>query len=105
MKLDNEKTNIIAACLLLTMFSLAFFSMLVDANTMDELAHTPAGYSYIVKQDMRLNPEHPPLLKDLAGLSVWLGSKISNEPIIFPEDVDSWTKDLNGQWEFGRELL
>jgi len=68
-------TNILASFLLLLMFGLAFFSILGDANTMDELAHTPSGYSYIVKQDMRLNPEHPPLLKDMAGLSVLIGSK------------------------------
>jgi len=105
MKLNNKATNIIAACLLTLMFGLAFFSMLGDANTMDELAHTPAGYSYIVKQDMRLNPEHPPLLKDLAGLSIWLGSKITNDPIYFPDQVEPWTEDLNGQWDFGRELL
>jgi len=105
MKLNNKTTNIIAACLLTLMFGLAFFSMLGDANTMDELAHTPAGYSYIVKQDMRLNPEHPPLLKDLAGLSIWLGSKITNDPVYFPDQVEPWTEDLNGQWDFGREFL
>lgn len=105
MKIKDELTNIIAASLLLLMFLLAFFSMVKDANTMDELAHTPAGYSYIVKQDMRLNPEHPPLLKDLAGLSVWLGAKISNEPIYFPDQIKAWKEDLNGQWEFGREFL
>jgi len=105
MKLNNKTTNIIAVCLLTLMFGLAFFSMLGDANTMDELAHTPAGYSYIVKQDMRLNPEHPPLLKDLAGLSVWLGSKITNDPVYFPDQVKPWTEDLNGQWDFGREFL
>jgi len=87
------------------MFGLAFFSMLGDANTMDELAHTPAGYSYIIKQDMRLNPEHPPLLKDLAGLSVWLGSKITGEKINFPDQHPAWQNKVNGQWEFGRQFL
>jgi len=105
MKLNNKITNIIAVCLLVLMFGLAFFSMLGDANTMDELAHTPAGYSYIIKKDMRLNPEHPPLLKDLTGLSIWLGSKITNDPVYFPDKVKSWTHDLNGQWDFGREFL
>ena len=105
MKINNKITNIIAVCLLVLMFGLAFFSMLGDSNTMDELAHTPSGYSYIVKQDMRLNPEHPPLLKDLSGLSVWLGSKITNTPVYFPDQVKPWTQDLNGQWDFGREFL
>ncbi len=103
--MNKITTNIITAGLLAFMLGLAFFSILGDANTMDELAHTPAGYSYIVKQDMRLNPEHPPLLKDMAGLSVWLGSKITDTPITFPEQDHSWQSDKNGQWEFGRELL
>ena len=103
--MNKITTNILAVSLLMLMFGLAFFSILGDANTMDELAHTPAGYSYIIKQDMRLNPEHPPLLKDLSGLSVWLGSKITGTEIIFPNQDHSWQSDVNGQWEFGRELL
>lgn len=105
MKLNNKWTNILAACLLTFMLLLAFFSMRNDSATMDELAHTPAGYSYIVKQDMRLNPEHPPLLKDLAGLSVWFGSKITNEPINFPDQHKSWQEYINGQWDFGANLF
>ncbi len=98
-------SNFIAGGLLVLMFLLGFFSMKGDSATMDELAHTPAGYSYVSQLDMRLNPEHPPLLKDLAGLSVWLGSKITNTPVNFPENVKSWQEDVNGQWDFGRELF
>ncbi len=103
--MNRSATNIIAIGLLSLMFGLGFFSMLNDANTMDELAHTPAGYSYIIKQDMRLNPEHPPLLKDLAGLSIWLGSKITGEKINFPDQEPAWQDKVNGQWEFGRQFL
>ncbi len=105
MKSNNLITNLIALILLTLMFGLAFFSMLGDALTMDELAHTPAGYSYITQQDMRLNPEHPPLLKDMAGLSVWLGAKITNTPLKFPDQAYAWQSKLNGQWEFGRNFL
>ncbi len=103
--MKNQLTNIFAIILLALMFGLGFFSMLGDSLTMDELAHTPAGYSYILKQDMRLNPEHPPLLKDMAGFSIWLGSKITNTPISFPEQSHAWQNKLNGQWEFGRVFL
>ena len=103
--MNKITTNIIATSLLGLMFCLAFFSILGDANTMDELAHTGAGYSYIVKQDMRLNPEHPPLLKDLAGLSVWLGSKITQTKINFPDQIEAWQEEKNGQWDFGRQFL
>ncbi len=69
--------------------------------TMDELAHLPAGYSYISQHDMRLNPEHPPLIKDMAGLGVWLWSKISGTTINFPDQIKAWKNDVNGQWDFG----
>ena len=105
MKFDNKITNILAGFLLMLMLFLTFFSIQNDSLTMDELAHTPAGYSYISQKDMRLNHEHPPLLKDMAGLSVWLGSKITNTKINFPIEHKSWQEDLNGQWDFGREFL
>ena len=103
--MDNKTTNILASLLLVIIFCLGFFSVRGDSTTMDELAHIPAGYSYITQQDMRLNPEHPPLLKDLAGLSVLIGSKINQTPINFPSEHKSWQEDLNGQWDFGREFL
>lgn len=36
--------------------------------TVDEVAHLPAGYSYWVTHDFRMNPEHPPLVKLLAAI-------------------------------------
>lgn len=105
MKLNKPTTYILVTLLLVLMMDLAFFSILNDSTTMDELAHIPAGYSYISQKDMRLNPEHPPVLKDLSGLSVWFGSKIAKSPINFPDQVKSWQQDINGQWDFGREFL
>lgn len=101
----NKITKNLAGLLLIIMLALAFFSMRGDSATMDELAHIPAGYSYIIQKDMRLNPEHPPLIKDLSGIFVWLGSKITDKPIAFPDQAKSWREDINGQWEFGRDLL
>jgi len=104
-KFNNKITNILAGCLLVLMLLLAFLSMLDDSATMDEQAHIPAGYSYISQKDMRINPEHPPLLKDLAGLSVWLGSKLTASPINFPIQAKSWQEGINDQWEFGSVFL
>ncbi len=104
-KLTDKTTFLVAAGLLALMLGLAFFSVADDSATMDELAHIPAGYSYIDQQDMRLNPEHPPLLKDLAGLSIWIGSKITGQEINLPLSHKSWTEDINGQWDFGGEFL
>ncbi|OGZ18501.1 MAG: hypothetical protein A2175_01110 [Candidatus Nealsonbacteria bacterium RBG_13_42_11] len=87
------------------MLSLAFFSMLGDSQTMDEVSHLPAGYSYITQHDMRINPEHPPLMKDMAGLGVWIWSKISGTQINFPSEIKAWKDDINGQWDFGFNFM
>ena len=70
-----------------------------DSAIMDELAHIPAGYSYVKYQDYRLNPEHPPLVKMLAGLPLLF------KDYNFPLDKTSWTTDINGQWDAGRQFL
>lgn len=98
--LTNKLTNIIAICLLTFVFLISVFSMAGDSLTMDELAHLSAGYSYLTQKDMRLNPEHPPLIKDLAAIPL-----LFIKDIKFPSDSKAWTSDVNGQWDFGRELL
>ena len=42
----------------------------LDGFTIDEPYHIAAGASYLRWGDYRLNPEHPPLVKLIAGLSV-----------------------------------
>lgn len=87
------------ALILSAMFALMLASSFGDSGTMDELAHIPAGYSYVKFQDFRLNPEHPPLVKALAGA-----------PLLFldlnyPMGDRSWTEDVNGQWAQGAKFL
>ncbi len=98
--MSNRATNIIAAFLLLLMFFIAVSSIAGDSLTMDELAHLPAGYSYLTQKDMRLNPEHPPLIKDLAAFPLLFIKGIN-----FPSEIKSWKNDVNGQWEFGNNFL
>jgi 4-amino-4-deoxy-L-arabinose transferase and related glycosyltransferases of PMT family len=74
-------------------------SSLQESATMDELAHIPAGYSYLKFGDDRLNPEHPPLLKDLSAIPL-VFMKLN-----FPKDSDYWQKYVNGQWDVGRAFL
>jgi len=97
--MSNRLTNIIAVIILVSMFTLAITSMKDDSAIMDEVAHLPAGYSYLAQQDYRLNPEHPPLIKDLAAIPL-LFMKIN-----FPAQITSWTKDINGQWDFGFNFM
>ena len=61
-------SNLFAVLLLGGMFFLMFFSSFDDSAIFDETAHIGAGYSYLTEKDGRLNPEHPPLIKDLSAL-------------------------------------
>jgi hypothetical protein len=57
----------IAALLLLFQLGLQIRLSRVDSQTTDEAVHLSAGYSYWEWKDLTLNPEHPPLVKLLAG--------------------------------------
>lgn len=75
-----------------------------DGAIFDETAHIPAGYSYVTKHEIRLNPEHPPLIKDLAGLPLLFLN------LNFDTDQPFWAGTLpkkwdEGQWAAGRYLL
>lgn len=88
-----------AGVLLVMMFGLGVSAMAGDSATVDEVAHISAAYSYLHYGDYRLNPEHPPLAKDLAGLPLqFLDLK-------FPENEAAWTTEVNGQWESGRSFI
>ncbi len=71
-----------------------------DSLTIDELSHLPAGISYVTQQDYRLNPEHPPLQKILAGFA----AVTAVHPKV-PLESRGWTDETNGQWSFGTDLL
>ena len=99
MNLKFWKINLIAAILLVTMFTLAIGSMKNDSAIRDELPHIVAGYSYLTQLDYRINPEHPPLIKDLSAI-----------PLLFlrpnfPLDHPSWKNEVNGQWTLGDVFL
>jgi len=100
MKLSNWLTNIVAGCFLVFVFLVAVLSIKDDSLTMDEVAHLPAGYSYLTQKDMRLNPEHPPLIKDLATIPL-----LFIKGIKFPSEIKEWKEDINGQWGFGFNFL
>ncbi len=96
---SKKFTNLIACLLLLFMLIVAILSMKGDSLTMDELAHIPAGYSYMHERDYRLNPEHPPLLKDLAAIPLLFMN------LKFDKDFSAWKDDINGQWAMGWKFI
>ena len=99
-KTMKKLSPILAILAVLIMLVLATISQKQESAIMDEVAHIPAGYSYLTQKDMRLNPEHPPLLKDLSAIPA-----LFNNGIHFPSDTKSWTTDVNGQWDFGFKFL
>jgi len=102
MKLKNKK-NALVFGLFLLVFVLAILSSLNDSATSDEPPHIVSGYSYLKKHDMRLNPEHPPLVKDLAALPL-LFLKLN-----FPESDLAWQQPDGPYWwhqfNLGRKFL
>lgn len=72
-----------------------------DSLTTDEKAHIPAGYSYVNHGDFRLNPEHPPLLKSLSGISLLATKKLwgGNDFV----DKQSWQQ--GDQWQAGEDFI
>jgi len=102
--LSSRIANIIAVILLGIMFLTAVFSMKDDSLTFDELAHISAGYSYLAKQDYRLNPEHPPLVKDIPALPLLFLD------LNFPDTGSNWLQKESApawwvQFDLGNEFL
>ena len=97
---SDKKTKIVAVIIISVAIVLAITSIWDDSLIVDEIPHIGAGYSYLIKQDLRLNPEHPPLVKDLAAFPLLL---LKLKQTAF--ETKQWLTDVNGQWEFGKNLI
>ncbi len=97
--ISRKTSTLLAFSLLLIMGIAALASTLEDAVTTDESPHITSGYSYLKFQDMRLNPEHPPLVKDAAAIPLLF------KDINFPTDHPAWTSMINAQWDLGPQFL
>ncbi len=102
--MSNKATGIIAFILLSIMLLLSVFSIKDDALTFDELAHIPAGYSYLKYQDYRVNPEHPPLVKSISAIPLMF------QDLNFPEESSNWKQADNPpawwvQFDLGNEFI
>ena len=92
-------SKILVPALLLLMFVLMSTSSWNDSATFDEKAHIAAGISYLTEKDMRLNPEHPPLIKDISAIPLLFLN------LNFKTDTKAWKEDINGQWNQGKAFL
>lgn len=87
-----------AAGLLAVALCAPLASMRGKSITFDEVIHVPAGVSYWSTAEVRLNPMHPPLVKELAALPVLF---LERPPPFDAELVRRLSPDLPFQRSFG----
>src|ERR1051325_11955411 len=76
---DTLLTAMLLAFLIVSLLLLSQKGLFIDDSM-----HLPAGYSYLLTRDYRLNQEHPPLIKLLSGLGLW---RLDPQ---FPFDSPGW---------------
>ncbi|MEK7181892.1 MAG: glycosyltransferase family 39 protein [Patescibacteria group bacterium] len=99
MEFLKKHSGKIVALILLLFVAINIVISIQESTTMDEKAHIPSAYSYVRFGDMRLNPEHPPLLKDLAGLPLLAFN------LDFPTESVEWQNGVNAQWILGDKFI
>jgi hypothetical protein len=91
---------IIVGALIAVFMAENIYEMRRQSCSSDEVLHLPAGYTYLVKQDFRLNPEHPPLLKELCALPL-----LFLKPKVDFSDPDWLQPSTMSQSKFGYSFL
>lgn len=89
------------ATLCLAFFLQGLFASRVKSPTSDEPTHIMAGASYIATARIVANPQHPPLMKELAGLSLALAGIRWRNTTGTP--LENWPAD--GEWAAGNRFL
>lgn len=93
----NAAAGLTVALILAAHAALAVSSLALKSVTNDELAHLPAGLAAVATGEVRLNPEHPPLVKLLAGAAA---------ATLDPElPLEGAAYRAGNQWRFGRRVL
>lgn len=103
-KFIEKHSKSLVAIILFFMAVVSLLNAKNDSAIFDETAHIGASYSYVTQHEIRLNPEHPPLIKDLSGLALLPLS------LNFNVNQPFWTGELprkwdEGQWASGKSLL
>jgi hypothetical protein len=94
--IDSRLASILAVSLLLILAAQSVAFIIANSQTNDEVAHISGGYSYLLTGDFRLNPEHPPLIKEICAL-----------PLLFFKLQFPWGQDWdkNNQWSLGTRFV
>ena len=99
MRQDTRAATVFGIALILLLFFLQGFVFIrTNSQTFDEATHLAAGYSYLVTGDFRLDSEHPPLIKELQALPLFVGYGLP-----FNSDTRHWQK--RGDYLLGYDFL
>jgi 4-amino-4-deoxy-L-arabinose transferase-like glycosyltransferase len=102
-RLPRQQTKAAALCgiALIPLFIFCLQGLLfirANSQTFDEATHLVAGYSYLVTGDFRLDSEHPPLVKQLQALPLFVGYELP-----FNTDAEYWRQ--RGDYLLGYDFL
>ena len=101
-----SKPSLAAGLLLALMAILAGGAARHESVTVDEVAHTAAGVSYLQKLDLRMNAEHPPLAKALAAIPLVLRrARADYSDFSWTFSGKSIFNQFLGEWVFGDYFL
>lgn len=86
LRLFHRKIALFGGLALLCVFvGQGVFFIRANSQTVDEATHLAAGYSYLTTRDFRLDAEHPPFIKELQALPLWVVYKLPFRP-----DLQQW---------------
>jgi 4-amino-4-deoxy-L-arabinose transferase-like glycosyltransferase len=89
--LSTKTFALVGGLFVLLVFGMqGIFFIRANSQTVDEAVHLAAGYSYLTTADFRLDFEHPPLIKELQALPLFLGYRIPFDP-----DPRAWNNENN----------
>src|SRR5262245_29833976 len=94
----NKLALLVALLLLLVFVAQGILFIGANSQTIDEAMHLAAGYSYLAKKDFRIEPQNPPLIKELLALPLFLTYRLPFNP-----DPQHW-RDADG-YLIGQDLL
>src|SRR5262245_14615891 len=79
--MSRKKLTLLVALLLLLVFGAqGILFIRANSQTIDEAMHLAAGYSYLATKDFRIEPQNPPLIKELLALPLFLTYRLPFNP-------------------------
>jgi Dolichyl-phosphate-mannose-protein mannosyltransferase len=79
--MSKSKVALLGAIFLLILFvAQGIFFIRANSQTVDEATHLAAGYSYLATRDFRLDPEHPPFIKELQAVPLFVVYRMPFNP-------------------------